>query len=171
VVRGDKPFHDFNPNVVAGLQPADLVEPDGRNVATFKMAIGQGRRTASMFHHARNRIRMPFGSFEDKRKDIYSRGYLKQGERYDEKIRRDCQGDAEKGYHDYQTVTERINNDGRYRLYLAREIVNVQANFSPPQILLSRYCRQAFELCLANGELNRENIGERKRKIREETED
>jgi hypothetical protein len=50
---------------------------------------------------------------------------------------------------------------------LAREIVNCQANFSPPQVILSRYCRLAFETCLQREELDRGNIGERKKRIRE----
>jgi hypothetical protein len=161
----------FESTIASGLLPADIVPHDEQTIGTIKNVIGLGRRSASLRHHARYRIKMPFGppggQSEDKRRNIYSRGYVTQGSRYDQKLERDFHTDGQNGFHCCKTVEERIDTDQRYRLHLARDIVNCQANFSPPQVILSRYCLLAFETCLQRGELDRGHIGEKKRQIRE----
>jgi hypothetical protein len=46
---------------------------------------------------------------------------------------------------------------------LANRLLRCNLDFSPAQILKSRYCRYAFEKALELGELSRDNIGLRTR--------
>jgi hypothetical protein len=48
---------------------------------------------------------------------------------------------------------------------LANRLLRCNLDYTPAQILKSRYCRYAFEKAIELGELSRENIGHRTRTV------
>ena len=58
-------------------------------------------------------------------------------------------------------IEKAIDDDFTWRMELASRLLRCNLDFSPAQILKSRYCRYAFEKALELGELSRENIGKR----------
>ena len=59
------------------------------------------------------------------------------------------------------TVEQALDADPVWRLELANRLLRCNLDFSPAQVLKSKYCRYAFEKAIELGELSRENIGKR----------
>ena len=91
------------------------------------------------------------------------RSYRKQEERWDAHIAVAHRKKVRDGEYQDGPIERAIDNDDFWRLELANRLLRCNLDFSPAQILRSRYCRYAFEKAIELGELSRENIGHRTR--------
>ena len=124
-----------------------------------KALIGTGRKAVGMAFNVEFGVRMPTKEESHKKAVTWRRSLKSQGQRHDLFWERIVQREYHNGSSPFGTVDERIENDKRFRLKLARKVVGCKTNYAPAQILMSQYCRSAFTKAIELGEMSYENIG------------
>ena len=132
--------------------PADIMKP-------LRLAVGSGRKAVGMAFNIKFGARMPTKAEQHKRAVIWRRGMVRQGARYDEWLERQRRMQIAYGHTEHASIDIRIKEDSKFRKKLGMKIVTCASHYAPAQVLLSKWCRMAFERCIAEGELSYENIG------------
>jgi len=149
----------------------DRTEPvDEEIVKKLKAVVARGRRATGMRFNVMFGVRMPDIDEESRKAQLYTRSMRKQAERTDKDLLRSFNAFRRFGTVRYNTLEEQIQNDAKYRMKLARKMVNCTANFAPASILLSKYMRMAFELTIQNGEMSYSKLRKRSRRETREPE-
>jgi hypothetical protein len=132
--------------------PADMMKP-------LRLAVGSGRKAVGMAFNIKFGARMPTKAEQHKRAVIWRRGMVKQGLRFDQWLERQHRMQIAYGHTEHASIDIRIEEDSKFRKKLGMKVVTCRSNYAPAQVLLSRYCRMAFERCIREGEFSYENIG------------
>ena len=152
-------FPPFDPMRACSMNHAHIEKLPDALSKTLKAAIGSGRKAVGMSFNLRFGVRMPTKAQEHNRSVIWRRSITRQSARHDDFILRQHRMNVAYGQTRWDTLEERIANDAKFRKKLGMKIVTCASNYAPGQVLLSKWCRLAFETCIANGEFSYENIG------------
>jgi hypothetical protein len=152
-------FPDIDLMTVSTLNHAHVAVLSEEMTKPLKVAIGSGRKAVGVSFNIRYGVRMPTTAEGHKRAVIWRRSMTRQGGRHDGFLERQHRMNVTYSVSEWQSLGERIENEVRFRKKLGMKIVTRASNYAPAQVLLSKWCRMAFERCIAEGELSYENIG------------
>ena len=148
---------------ICGLPATCITAVDADTLFTFRVRVSQGRIARGFQFNITYRVKLPSTNVLTSSLTTGRRSYRKQAERWDQHIVIAHRNKVRSGEYQEGTVESAIDADHTWRMELANRLLRCNLDFSPAQILRSKYCRYAFEKAIELEELSRENIGHRTR--------
>jgi hypothetical protein len=154
---------NFRSDIVTGLPATCVAALDKDVLFRFRIRVSEGRKARGFQFNITYRVKLPSTKVLDSSWTTGRRSYRAQGVRWDQHIVVAHRKKVRDGVYQDGPIEQAIDNDHTWRMELANRLLRCNLEFSPAQIMKSRYCRYAFEKALELGELSRDNIGLRTR--------
>ena len=147
----------------SGLPATSITAIDKDTLFKFRIRVTEGRKARGYQFNITYRVKLPSTTVLSSSWTTGRRSYQRQGERWDQHYVIAHRKKVANGEYPEGTVEQALDADPVWRLELANRLLRCNLDFSPAQVLKSKYCRYAFEKAIELGELSRENIGKRVR--------
>ena len=145
----------------SGLPATSITAIDKDTLFKFRIRVTEGRKARGYQFNITYRVKLPSTTVLSSSWTTGRRSYQRQGERWDQHYVIAHRKKVANGEYPEGTVEQALDADPVWRLELANRLLRCNLDFSPAQVLKSKYCRYAFEKAIELGELSRENIGKR----------